>query len=151
MSAFATNEALLKQFEQRWMTEFKSKNHAALFALFANDVVFCSPVVERAYTRKADLELILGFVIHVLEELTYTRILFDIPKRTACFVFKAFITTHTGERVACDGIDLFELNEAGVCSHFSVFVRPLRATLALSASMKPKLEAAKRAATASKL
>jgi hypothetical protein len=125
------------------MTAFKANNKPALFALFTSDVVFHSPVVEKPYRRKADLEMILTLVIQVLEDLKYTRVAFDVPNRTVCLVFTAMITSPAGERIPCDGIDLFELNEHGLVRMFSVFIRPLKATLALSARMKAKIEAFK--------
>ena len=56
------------------------------------------------------------------------------------------MSNERGERIPCDGIDLFELGSDGLVSKFTVFIRPLKAALALSSVMKAKLETAKKAA-----
>jgi hypothetical protein len=169
----------LRSFVASWQREFKVKNQTGMFALFAPAVTFYSPVVDRPYVKRDEIFLILSFVIHVLEDLTYTRILYDADTRSVCMEFKSFITTPSGERIPADGIDMFRLDSNGLIEDFKVlmhewtqhmlfaiaerasgslvsatfavyqvFIRPLKATMALSASMKPKLEAAKARAKA---
>lgn len=110
----------LRAFVATWQREFKVKNQAGMHALFAPAVTFYSPVVDRPYVKRDEIFLILSFVIHVLEELTYTRILYDADTRSVCMEFKSFITTPSGERIPADGIDLFRLDSNGLIDDFKV-------------------------------
>jgi hypothetical protein len=115
------------------MKRFRSAVEAgdvdAMVASLADDVVFQSPIVFRAYRGRADVGGLLRVVARVLEDFRYVDELRS--ERGTALVFKARV----GDK-EIDGIDLGEVDAEGLVTRLTVFVRPLSATLALAEAVK---------------
>ena len=104
----------------------------AALATIADDVVFRSPAVHRAYEGKAAVEVLLRAVATVFENFRYTNEWRD--GRTTILFFEA----NVGDR-DLQGIDILEENEAGQIERFTVMVRPLSGLQAVAGTMAARL------------
>ena len=103
----------------------------AALATIADNVVFRSPAVHRAYEGKEPVELVLRAVATVFENFRYTNEWRD--GSTTILFFEA----NVGDR-DLQGIDILEENEAGEIEKFTVMVRPLSGLQALAAAMQAR-------------
>ncbi len=110
-----------------------------LMELFAEDVVFSSPVVFRPYTGREALSVLLHAVMTVFEDFHYEREIGAEGASDHALVFRARV----GNR-ELHGCDFFHTNDSGLIDEFTVMVRPLSATLALADAMKAQVEVAQR-------
>lgn len=114
------------------MQQFRAAIEAGDFAgageLFADDVVFRSPVAFKPYVGKPLVSAIIRGVGRVFTDFQYVRELAD-DDGTA-LVFETFV-----DGVSLTGIDLITVDGAGLISELTVFVRPLSASNALAAAM----------------
>jgi hypothetical protein len=113
----------------------ESRDHDAVAALMAEDVVFRSPIVFQPYHGRDTLAAILLAVSRVFEDFRYER---EIGVDGACdqaLVFKARI----GDREV-HGCDFLHTDENGLIDELSVMVRPLSAALALAEAMRVELD-----------
>jgi SnoaL-like domain len=121
------------------MQEFRDaiENHDlnALLALFAEDVVFRSPVVHTPYQGRARLKPLLRAVGRVVEDLRYTRELGARSAADHALVFQARI----GDR-EIEGCDFIHLNEAGQIDEMYVMIRPLSGLIAMAQAMRKQLD-----------
>ncbi len=103
--------------------------------LFAEDVVFRSPVVFKPYEGRAAIAVVLGAVVQVFEDFRYV----DQVETgdTAVLVFKARV----GER-ELDGVDILRFDDDGRIEDLMVMVRPMSGLNALAEAMQRKLEEA---------
>ena len=106
------------------------RDHEAVAALLADDVVFTSPVAFAPYAGKAVTAAILRAVLRVFEDFAYVREIGDAGGRDHALVFTA---TVDGKQV--QGCDFLHLDEQGRIDEFTVMVRPLSAATALAAAM----------------
>jgi hypothetical protein len=113
----------------------ESKDSEAVAASLAEDVVFHSPVLFKPFVGRETALAVLGAVLDVMEDFAYTREL--VGDGEAALFFKARV----GSR-ELEGVDLLELNDEGLVSGLTVFMRPLSALTAFSEAMGAKLEAA---------
>ncbi len=117
------------------MREFRAaveaRDHDAMTALLAEDVVFRSPVAHTPYEGRAITSAILGAVMRVFEDFTYQREISSADGREHVLVFTAVVS---GKEVT--GIDLLTLGDDGTIEDFTVMVRPLSAANAVAAAMK---------------
>jgi hypothetical protein len=122
------------------MKEFRaiieSGNLDGLADLFAEDVVFRSPVAFKPYEGRAITAAIIRGVSRVFTDFRYVRELASDPstgsggERSSVLVFETFV-----DGVSTNGIDLIQLNDEGLISELTVMVRPLSAANALAAAM----------------
>jgi ketosteroid isomerase-like protein len=116
------------------MREFRAAIEAGDFAavgdLFADDVVFCSPVAFKPYEGRAIVAAIIRGVDRVFTEFRYVRELADEDGRGSALVFETVV-----DGVSVNGIDLIRLDDAGKISELTVMVRPLSAANALAEAM----------------
>lgn len=110
-------------------------------ALFAEDVVFRSPIVFKPYHGREAVAMLLAAVSRVFEDFRYEREIGAPQARDHALVFRARI----GKR-ELDGCDFLHTNEHGLIDDLSVMVRPLSGALALAEAMKAELELATGAA-----
>jgi hypothetical protein len=110
-----------------------------LIDLFAEDVVFSSPVVFRPYSGREALSVLLHAVMAVFEDFHYEREIGAEGASDHALVFRARV----GDR-ELHGCDFFHTNDDGLIDEFTVMVRPLSATLALAEAMKAQIEVAQR-------
>jgi limonene-1,2-epoxide hydrolase len=111
----------------------------AAFALLAEDVVFRSPVVFKAYHGREAVAMLLAAVSRVFEDFRYEREIGAPGAPDHALVFSARV----GDR-ELDGCDFLHTNEHGLIDDFCVMVRPLSGALALAEAMKVELEAGRR-------
>ncbi|WP_225726379.1 MULTISPECIES: nuclear transport factor 2 family protein [unclassified Nocardia] len=111
----------------------EARDHAAIEALLADEVVFTSPVAFKPYPGKAITAAILRAVIDVFEDFRYVREIAD--GRDHAFVFEA---TVDGKQLT--GCDFLHFDADGRIDDFMVMVRPLSAAQALAARMGEQFE-----------
>ena len=122
---------------QAFREGIESRDIDRLMALFADDVVFRSPVVHKPYRGSEHLRVILPAVGEVLEDFRYTREIGAPDSRDHALVFRARI----GDREV-EGCDFLHTDEAGLIDEMYVMFRPLSGVVALAEAMKRLLEPA---------
>jgi hypothetical protein len=120
----------------------EAKDFSNIGKLFADDVVFRSPIAHKPYQGRDMVALILSAVVQVFEDLTYEREIGDETSRDHALVFNA----HIGD-LQIQGCDFLHTREDGLIDEFTVMLRPLKATMAFAEKMAVKFEAAMKAAT----
>lgn len=108
-------------------------DHDAAMALLDRDVQFRSPAVHRPYEGRDAVTALLGLVVTVFEDFSYTDEL-TAGDRTVLF-FRARV----GDR-ELEGIDDLTMGPDGTIVDLRVMVRPLSGLLALAEAMTAKLE-----------
>ena len=98
----------------------------------AEDVVFKSPFLWKPYHGRYPSFVILSTVSEVLRDFAYHREL--VVENTWALEFSA----NVGE-LSVKGIDLIELNDAGLIQEFEVFIRPANGLQALGDEMRRRL------------
>ena len=116
----------------RFRAAAERKDFSAIDELFAEDVVFRSPVVFKPYQGREAVAMLLAAVALVFEDFRYT----DQVETgdTAVLGFSARV----GDR-ELDGIDLLRFDGGGAVSELAVYVRPLSGANALAAAMQRML------------
>jgi ketosteroid isomerase-like protein len=109
----------------------------AVTALLAEDVVFRSPVVFKAYRGRDTVAMILAAVAEVFEDFTYDREIGAPDARDHALVFRARI----GDKEV-EGCDFLHVDDDGTIDELVVMVRPLSGAHALADAMGAKLAAA---------
>ena len=121
------------------MKEFRAAIEAGDFAavgeLFADDIVFRSPVAFKPYEGRAIVAAIIRGVGRVFTDFRYVRELASDDGLGSVLVFETFV-----DGVSVNGIDLIELNDDGLISALTVMVRPLSAANALAAAMAAQFD-----------
>ncbi|MGW4843965.1 nuclear transport factor 2 family protein [Nocardia brasiliensis] len=131
------------------MTTFReaveARDTAAMEALFADDVVFTSPVAFKPYPGKAITTAILRGVLRIFEDFRYVREIADAGGRDHALVFEATVNGKT-----VNGCDFLHYDESGKIDALTVMVRPLSAAQAISeaiAAQFPRIQEEALAAT----
>lgn len=119
----------------RFRQAAEAKDFSAIDDLFAEDVVFRSPVVFKPYEGRDAVAMLLGAVVQVFEDFRYTdQVETD---DAAALAFSARV----GER-ELDGIDFLHFDSDGRVDRMAVYVRPMSGVNALAEAMQRKLEEA---------
>ncbi|MEV6774098.1 nuclear transport factor 2 family protein [Nocardia sp. NPDC051030] len=113
----------------------EARDHAAIEALLADNVVFTSPVAFKPYPGKAITAAILRAVIQVFEDFRYVREIGEDDARDHALVFEASVD---GKKLT--GCDFLHLDDDGKIDELMVMVRPLSAATALAAAMGERFE-----------
>ena len=113
----------------------EGKDFSAIDELFAEDVVFFSPVVFKPYEGREAVAMLLGAVVQVFENFRYVDQI--ETGDAAALAFSARV----GDR-ELDGIDFLHFNSDGRVDRMAVYVRPMSGVNALAEAMKRKLEEA---------
>jgi hypothetical protein len=113
----------------------ESKDFSAIDALFAEDVVFNSPVVYKPYEGRDAVAMLLAAVVQVFEDFRYTDQV--ETGEAAALAFSARV----GDR-ELQGIDFLHFDEDGRVNEMAVYVRPMSGVNALAEGMRKKLEQA---------
>jgi len=108
----------------------EARDHAAVEATLADDVVFTSPVAHKPYPGKPITAAILRGVMRVFEDFEYVSELAGDDGRHTALVFRARV----GER-ELEGCDFIHVDDDGLIDTFTVMVRPLSAAQALAEAM----------------
>ena len=110
----------------------EARDDDAALATLADDVVFHSPAVYKAYHGREQVDVILRLVATVFEDFRYTNEWRD--DATTILFFEA----HVGDR-ELQGVDILEENGDGRIARFTVLIRPLSGLQAVAAAMAAKL------------
>ena len=113
----------------------ETKDFSAIDELFAEDVVFRSPVVFKPYEGRDAVAMLLGAVAQVFEDFRYTD-----QVETGDAAALAF-SARVGDR-ELDGIDFLHFDADGRVNRMEVYVRPMSGVNALAGAMQQKLEEA---------
>src|SRR5689334_12006540 len=113
----------------------EAKDFSAIDDLFAEDVVFRSPVVFKPYEGREAVALLLGAVSQVFEDFRYTD---QVETEDAAAL--AF-TARVGDR-ELDGIDFLHFGPDDRINRMAVYIRPMSGVHALADAMQRKLEEA---------
>jgi hypothetical protein len=116
----------------RFREAAEAKDFSAIDELFAEDVVFRSPVVYKPYEGRDAVALLLGAVAQVFEDFRYTD-----HVETGDAAALAF-SARVGER-ELDGIDFLHFDSEGRVDRMSVYVRPMSGVHALAEAMEKRL------------
>ena len=119
----------------RFRAAAESKDFSAIEDLFAEEVVFRSPVVFKPYEGRDAVAMLLAAVSQVFEDFRYTD-----QVETGDAAALAF-SARVGER-ELDGIDFLHFDGDGRINRMEVFVRPMSGMHALADAMKRQLETA---------
>jgi hypothetical protein len=111
----------------------EAKDFSAIDELFAEDVVFRSPVVFKPYEGRDAVAMLLGAVAQVFEDFRYTD-----QVETGDAAALAF-SARVGDR-ELDGIDFLRFDGEGRVSQMAVYIRPMSGVNALAEAMGRKLE-----------
>jgi hypothetical protein len=103
--------------------------------LFAEDVVFRSPVVFKPYEGREALGVLLGAVVRVFEDFRYVEQV--ETGDAAVLMFEARV----GDRDV-QGVDILRFDGEGRIREMVVMVRPMSGMHALAEAMQAQLEAA---------
>ncbi len=109
------------EFIQRWEAAVAANDLAAMAAMFADDAIFRSPAVFKPYQGRAVIQGILGLVMQVFGPLTYS----NVWSNDRGGVVMQFTTTVPGpdKRLEIEGVDIFQLDEAGQISELRAAAR----------------------------
>jgi hypothetical protein len=112
----------------------EAKDLAAMEAALHPDVVFRSPAVFRPYEGRETVMALLGHVVEVLEDFTYTDEL--AGEGTHALVFEA----RAGDKLV-EGLDHLTLDADGKVTELVVMIRPLSGLIAVAEQMGARLSA----------
>lgn len=118
----------------RWHEIVKTRDADGLFALLAEDAVFCSPVVHTPQRGRAITHKYLVAAFDVLFSPGFRYVGEWRAERSAVLEFVTQI-----EGVELDGVDIISWNEAGEIVAFKVMARPLKAINLLHRLMGERL------------
>jgi hypothetical protein len=117
----------------RFRAAVEAMDHAAAVECLAEDVVFHSPVVFKAYEGRDATAHLLAAVMRVFSDFRYTDVL-EAGDGVHALVFRAKV----GDREV-EGIDLLRINGDDLVDDFTVFVRPMSGMHALAERMAQEL------------
>jgi hypothetical protein len=112
----------------------EAKDFSAASELFAEDVVFRSPVVFKPYEGREALMVLLGAVSRVFEDFRYVDQVESGDAAT--LVFEARV----GDR-ELQGVDILRFDAEGRVREMIVMVRPMSGMHALAEAMQAQLDA----------
>ena len=113
----------------------EARDHEAVTAMLADNVVFTSPVAFKPYPGKAITAAILRGVLRVFDDFTYVREFANPDGRDHAFVFTASVN---GKKLT--GCDFLHFDEDGKIDDFMVMVRPLSGANALAEAMNAQFD-----------
>src|SRR5881227_491478 len=116
-------------------TAVQNRDLDAIRELFADDVVFRSPIVHKPYEGRDVVAMLLSAVSRVFEDFRYDREIGADGAADHALVFRARV----GDREV-EGCDFIHLGEDGRIDELYVMFRPLSGVLALAEAMKRQLE-----------
>ncbi|HYF25368.1 MAG TPA: nuclear transport factor 2 family protein [Baekduia sp.] len=108
----------------------EARDHDAMVALLADDVLFHSPFAHRPFAGKDATAAVLRAVFGIFEDFTYTDEL-DGPEASGLI-----FTARVGDK-RVQGLDLLRCGPDGRITEFTVMVRPANALMALGEAMAP--------------
>lgn len=122
---------------EAWHEVVATRDMAALDALFADDVVFHSPVVHTPQRGKAVTGMYLGAALSVLGNDSFAYVRDVRGDHDAVLEFETTI-----DDTFVNGVDLISFDEDGHIDDFKVMLRPLQAVSLVHELMATMLERA---------
>ena len=113
----------------------EAKDFSAADDVFADDVVFRSPVVFKPYEGRDALKMLLGAVVQVFEDFRYVDQVESGDSATLMFEVRV------GDR-ELQGVDILRFDPEGRVRELIVMVRPMSGMHALAEAMQRQLETA---------
>jgi hypothetical protein len=110
----------------------EAKDFSAIDEIFAEAVVFRSPVVFKPYEGREAVAMLLTAVVQVFEDFRYTEHVESGDNAALAF------SAHIGDR-ELEGIDLLRFDDDGKVRDMAVYVRPMSGLNALAEAMQRKL------------
>ena len=107
----------------------------AMPALFAEDVVFRSPIAHKPYQGRVQIGVILRAVSRVFADLTYIKEIGGEGQADHALV----ITAKVGD-LDINGCDFLHTRDDGLIDEFTVMLRPLKAVTAFAERMAVEFE-----------
>ena len=114
----------------RFREAVQAREPEAMEAVLADDVVFRSPAVHRAYAGKDATMVLLRSVLRVLEDFRYTRSFVSEDGSGHVLEFLARV----GSR-ELQGVDVLTVGDHGLVTELTVLIRPLSGLEAVVARM----------------
>jgi hypothetical protein len=119
----------------RFRLAVERRDLEAAAELFAEDIVFHSPVTFHPFVGRDTVTRLLGEVVQVFEDFRYTDEL--VTERAHALIFRASVADKEIE-----GVDLLRMNEQGKIADFTVMLRPLSALVPFAQAMGERAVAA---------
>jgi hypothetical protein len=120
---------------QRFRQCVESQDMEGARALFAEEIEFRSPAVFKPYEGLDAIMFILENVEKTFENFRYV----DQASEGNSHMLR--FEANVGDK-SLEGVDLLQTNDDGLITNFTVMIRPLSGTIALSEAMKVRFEAA---------
>jgi hypothetical protein len=119
----------------RFRLAVERRDLEAAAELFAEDIVFHSPVTFHPFVGRDTVTRLLGEVVQVFEDFRYTDEL--VTEGAHALIFRASVADKEIE-----GVDLLRMNEQGKIADFTVMLRPLSALVPFAQAMGERAVAA---------
>jgi hypothetical protein len=111
----------------------EAKDFGAADDLFAEDAIFRSPVVFKPYEGRDAIKVLLGAIVHVLEDFRY------LEHVETGDVAVLFFEARVGDRTV-QGVDILKFGAGGLIVEMTVMVRPMSGLNAVAEAMRRQLE-----------
>ncbi|MEZ4769346.1 MAG: nuclear transport factor 2 family protein [Caldilineales bacterium] len=137
----------MQEFVAAWEDVVARDDLRAMAAMFAEDAIFRSPAVYKPYGGRSTIAGILSMVVQVFGPLTYTN-WWANDNGGVVMQFATTVASPDGDkRLEIEGVDIFQLDEAGKISELRVMIRPLRGLQAVAAGMEVLIAQSRQAGT----
>jgi hypothetical protein len=103
--------------------------------LFADDIVFHSPVTFHPFIGRETVTRLLGEVVRVFEDFHY------VDELSAGSAYGLIFRARVGDR-EIEGLDLLRFDDEGLVADFTVMLRPLSALVPFAQKMAERVQAA---------
>lgn len=110
----------------------EARDHAAMTAALADDVLLHSPVAFRPFAGREAVSELFRVLLDTFEDFRYVDELEG--DGTHALVFRARV----GDKEV-EGLDHLRFGDDGLVEHFTVMVRPLSAAIALAEAVGPRV------------
>ena len=133
-----------QSFVAAWEAAVANDDLAGMAMMFNEDALFRSPAVFKPYRGRDAIRGILSLVVQVFGPLTYTN-WWANDSGGVVMQFATTVPAPDGDRrLEIEGVDIFQLDEAGKITELRVMIRPLRGLQAVAAAMEALLAQAVR-------
>lgn len=125
-----------QDFVAAWEDVVARNDLRGMAMMFTDDAVFRSPAVFKPYQGRKTIAGILSMVVQVFGPLDY-RNWWANDAGGVVMQFATTVASPDGDkRLEIEGVDIFQLDEAGQITELRVMIRPLRGLQAVAAGME---------------
>lgn len=126
----------MQEFVAAWEDVVARDDLRGMAAMFTEDAIFRSPAVYKPYQGRRTIAGILSMVVQVFGPLTYTN-WWANDVGGVVMQFATTVASPDGDkRLEIEGVDIFQLDDAGKITELRVMIRPLRGLQAVAAGME---------------